>query len=194
MVALYFAFLFSLAKSGEDDEQSSAKSEIGKSTNAATTTAISEKSIEDCNKPSSITLPTIATSLSVASALVTGGSYVTKLILPPSTSSLPMISALTVLAATMSPKFFATLSETGTAIGVMFVQMFFACSGAAGSIRTVFEKAPSLFAFSACQIGIHFTALVAIGRGIFRLPSKELYLGKNQTIHYSLCTATKATR
>ena len=46
----------------------------------------------------------------------------------------------------------------------------------------VFEQAPSLFAFSALQIGIHFTTLMAIGRGIFRLPNRELYLASNANV------------
>ena len=92
------------------------------------------------------------------------------------------MSALTVAAATLFPAFFANLSETGTALGVVFVQMFFACSGAAGSLRMVFEKAPALFTFSALQIGIHFGTLMAIGRGMFQLPKRELYLASNANV------------
>jgi uncharacterized membrane protein len=209
VVALYFAFLFSIAKAGEEDDTSTPNTITETTTVTATATVtettitgatnteekakddddddetqqftISEVAVED-GKPSSITLPTLAISLSVASSLVTAGSFLTKVLLPAGTSSLPLISTLTVIAATAFPKFFAGLSETGTALGVIFVQMFFACSGAAGSIRMVLEKAPSLFAFSALQIGIHFATLMTIGRGIFKLPKRELYLASNANV------------
>jgi uncharacterized membrane protein len=193
VVALYFAFLFSISKSGENDstatESSTANTTTTDSPNDDTDgvedqkiATISEMAVEDETSPSTITLPTLAISVSVASTLVTAGSFLTKALLPAGTSSLPLISALTVVAATAFPTFFSKLSETGTALGVVFVQMFFACSGAAGSIRMVFEKAPSLFAFSALQIGIHFATLMAIGRGIFKLPKRELYLASNANV------------
>lgn len=207
VVALYFAFLFSIAKAGEDDNDTTTETTSTTVTATATVVTettipgatntednpkdddddeaqqftISEVAVED-GKPSSITLPTLAISLSVASSLVTAGTFMTKVLLPAGVSSLPLISTLTVIAATAFPKFFSSLSETGTALGVIFVQMFFACSGAAGSIRMVLEKAPSLFAFSALQIGIHFATLMAIGRGIFKLPKRELYLASNANV------------
>ena len=213
VVALYFAFLFSIAKAGDEDETTSVaasstamassstlSTDSSNDTTTTTTTTdgnatnndddkvqqatptISEMAVEDENTPSTITLPTIAISLSVASSLVTAGSYLTKVLLPTGTSSLPLISALTVMAATLCPTYFAKLSETGTALGVVFVQMFFACSGAAGSIRMVFEKAPALFAFSALQIGIHFGTLMTIGRWVLKLPKRELYLASNANV------------
>jgi len=211
VVALYFAFLFSIAKAGDEDETpavaassttmascSTLSTDSSKDTTTTTTNGnatnndddkvqqatptISEMAIEDENTPSTITLPTIAISLSVASSLVTAGSYLTKVLLPTGTSSLPLISALTVMAATLCPTYFAKLSETGTALGVVFVQMFFACSGAAGSIRMVFEKAPALFAFSALQIGIHFGTLMTVGRWVLQLPKRELYLASNANV------------
>ena len=45
-------------------------------------------------------------------------------------------------------------------MGVIFMQMFFAASGAAGSIRLVIQQAPSLFLFSFVQVGIHFVSLI----------------------------------
>lgn len=213
VVALYFAFLFSIAKAGDEDETTSVaasstamassstlSTDSSNDTTTTTTTTdgnatnndddkvqqatptISEMAVEDENTPSTITLPTIAISLSVASSLVTAGSYLTKVLLPTGTSSLPLISALTVMAATLCPTYFAKLSETGTALGVVFVQMFFACSGAAGSIRMVFEKAPALFAFSALQIGIHFGTLMTVGRWVLKLPKRELYLASNANV------------
>ncbi|CAJ1901937.1 unnamed protein product [Cylindrotheca closterium] len=175
VVALYFAFLFTISKAGMDDESSdSDEVEID-------TAQISEVAIED-TKNSSISLPSLLTSISVAATLVSCGQIATRAMLPAGTSSLPLISVLTVVAATVFPKFFSRLSETGTSLGVAFIQMFFAASGAAGSIRMVMEQAPSLFAFSALQIGVHFGTLMVIGKGIFRLPNRELYLASNANV------------
>jgi uncharacterized membrane protein len=186
VVALYFAFLFYIAIPGEGSSDPS--NAIAAETNSSWSddeeqiTTSAEMKMEDKNAVSTISLPSLFISLSVASSLVTVGSFLTKAILPAGTSSLPLISTLTVLAATAFPKFFARLSETGTVLGIIFVQMFFACSGAAGSIRMVFEQAPALFAFSTLQIGIHFGTLMAIGRLIFRLPNRELYLASNANV------------
>lgn len=99
----------------------------------------------------------------------------------------------TVSAATMFPKFFKELSFTGTTVGVIFMQMFFAASGAAGSIRLVWQKAPSLFLFSALQIAIHFISLIGIGRFIFKLNPNELYLASNACVGGPTTAAAMAT-
>jgi uncharacterized membrane protein len=178
VVALYFAFLFSIAKHGEPESVDSTVEEDP----IEPTPTIAELAVEQEQGSSSITLPTLAISVSVASTLVSVGRFLTKAILPAGTSSLPLISALTVVGATLFPKFFSRISETGTALGITFIQMFFATSGAAGSIRMVMQQAPSLFAFSALQIGVHFSILMAVGRGIFRLPQRELYLASNANV------------
>eukprot|EP00980_Cylindrotheca_fusiformis_P002147 scaffold481_cov208-Cylindrotheca_fusiformis.AAC.13 len=176
VVALYFAFLFSISKAGEPDEPKD-KGYTAQGDNAT----ISELAIEE-NRASTISLPSLMISISVASTLVSSGSLLTKSLLPAGTSSLPLISTLTVVAATMFPTFFSRISETGTALGVAFIQMFFAASGAAGSIKLVLQQAPSLFAFSALQIGVHFATLLGIGKLIFRLPNRELYLASNANV------------
>jgi uncharacterized membrane protein len=60
--------------------------------------------------------------------------------------------------------------------------MFFAASGVSGSIALVLQQAPTLFAFSALQITIHFAVLMAAGRWIFGLPKNELYLASNANV------------
>jgi uncharacterized membrane protein len=179
VVALYFAFLFYISKPGEPFDQVPEALEVLLSDSKAT---ISEFVVENQGASSSITLATLGISISVAASLVTSGVFATGLLLPAGTSSLPLISVLTVVAATIFPKFFSRISETGTALGVTFIQMFFAASGAAGSIRLVIQQAPALFAFSALQIGVHFATTMAIGRGLLRLPKRELYLASNANV------------
>ena len=60
--------------------------------------------------------------------------------------------------------------------------MFLAASGAAGSIKLVIESAPLLFLFAFVQISIHFISLMGLGKLIFRLRSRELYLASNANV------------
>jgi len=73
------------------------------------------------------------------------------------------------------------------------MQMFFAASGAAGSIALVLKSAPSLFLFSALQIALHFGSLMSIGKLIFKLKSKELYLASNANVGGPTTAAAMAT-
>lgn len=170
VVALYFALLFSLATEGEQG------SSIG------TNIDLEIRDPENVsNSGGNITMPSIAVSLAVASCLVTVGKIMTKVFFP-STSSLPLISIVTVVAASLFPNFFQRISFTGTSIGVIFMQMFFAASGAAGSIRLVMKQAPSLFIFSLLQVAIHFISLLGIGRVLLKMNVNELYLASNANV------------
>lgn len=178
VVALYFAFLFSIAKQGTPADAPPA--EDGKE--IVVTDPGDIGSADDGLDDSTITLSSLGMALSVASCLVTAGGILTNAILPAGTSSLPLTSVLTVLSATLFPSFFSSIRAAGTAVGITFIQMFFAASGAAGSIQLVLKSAPSLFFFSALQIGVHFATLMALGRGLFRLPPRELYLASNANV------------
>lgn len=129
-----------------------------------------------------MSLTSLGSSLCLASCLVTLGKMLTSAILPKGTSSLPLISMLTVTAATIYPKFFSSLVSSGAALGVLMMQMFFAVSGAAGSIGQVFQRAPSLFLFSALQIAVHFVCLNLIGRTALGLDRRDLYLASNANV------------
>lgn len=176
VVALYFATIFSLAIEGEEPSNSSSNAE---------TINLKDVESEGSGLPTTstndINLATLATSLTVSAGLVTCGKFVTKAIFP-GTSALPITSVLTVLAATIRPQFFMKIRNAGTALGILFIQLFFAASGAAGSIALVFQQAPALFAFSALQVSIHFAVLMTLGRGLFRLQPNELYLASNANV------------
>ena len=187
-VALYFAGLFALAGPAEADEHK------GSEQNAIVTTSnpnhddndddvkvVGELEFSITDQEAEISLSTIATAISVASVLVTVGGLLTKCLLP-GTSALPLTSMLTVVSATCFPRFFARIRSAGAALGIFGIQMFFAASGASGSIGQVLKQAPSLFLFSALQIGLHFGFLMMVGRGLFRLPARELYLASNANV------------
>ena len=179
VVAIYFSFLFYLAKTGETDESSNQKRKDKNSEVAV----IDPESIGDASPDggSGITLSSIGASLCLSSCLVTVGGMLTRRILP-GTSSLPLISLLTVASATMFPRFFSKLVPSGAALGVLIMQMFFAVSGAAGSIKQVFQQAPSLFLFSALQIAVHFACLLILGKLAFRLDTRDLFLASNANV------------
>jgi len=195
VVAIYFAVLFTLAgppivdPNSENDVNGTASDKVVPAdgefeyelnSDAAESTgsgAVTASNIED-----EITMSNLAIAASVASSLVTAGGLLTKAVLPAGTSSLPLTSVLTVAAATSFPKFFAGIRKAGTALGIICIQMFFASSGASGSIGLVLRQAPALFAFSALQIAIHFAVIIGLGRGLLRLPSRELYLSSNANI------------
>jgi len=188
VVALYFALLFSLAKEGEGSLPSmSSSTSVSISNGAEQQDGSNDLDLEVrdpenvSNSGGSITMPSIAISLAVASCLVTVGKIMTRAFFP-STSSLPLISIVTVMAASLFPKFFQSISFTGTSIGVIFMQMFFAASGAAGSIRLVMKQAPSLFLFSLLQVAIHFLSLISIGRFLLKMNVNELYLASNANV------------
>jgi len=185
VVALYFAFLFANSKEGEPDTSETTTTNSNTISDEIQTSALSvadPESVSDTDDAGAgISLSTLAISASVASTLVAAGRGLTKWLLP-GTSALPMISLLTVAAATARPKFFSRIRNAGTALGIVFIQMFFATSGAAGSLRLVLQQAPSLFLFSALQIGVHYVVLVLLGRGIFRLPFRELHLASNANV------------
>lgn len=175
VVALYFGLLFYLAKPGEG---------VG-TVDAALFDNNAPLDPEDVNAVSTndtISMSSLAISLTIASCLMTIGKILTKTMLPDGTSALPLISAATVIGATLFPRFFQELRSTGTAVGVIFMQMFFAASGAAGSIRLVMQSAPSLFLFSALQVAIHFLCLMGLGRIVFRLKANDLYLASNANV------------
>jgi uncharacterized membrane protein len=182
VVALYFAFLFAMSKEGDDE--SDATSQQQNSTTSSDIALVDPESVIDTSSDptASINLSTLAIAVSVASTLVAGGRELTRWLLPAGTSSLPLISMLTVVAATLRPAFFSRIRSAGTALGIVFIQMFFATSGAAGSLLLVMQQAPSLFVFSALQIAVHYLVLVAVGRGLFRLPIQELYLASNANV------------
>ena len=179
VVALYFAMLFAISKTGEPEGESQGEEQDGESKEAFATISDPENVESDSG---SFSLPTMMVAVATSSVLCTLGGILSKLLLPPGTSSLPLTSVLTVVAATINPKFFSKIRNAGNALGILFIQMFFAASGAAGSIRLVLQQAPSLFAFSALQIAIHFGFLVGVGRHIFRLQPRELYLASNANV------------
>lgn len=178
MVAIYFAFLFYLSTAGQAASGTANEDVMAKDPE---TTLSEEISLPSEEKRPPITTSSIAYSVATASCLVTIGSAITNAVCS-GLSDLVITSLLTVLAATAFPNWFRKLRASGTAVGILFLQMFFAASGAAGSLLLVLRRAPSLVAFSLLQLAVHFLVLVGVGRGALRLDLNELYLASNANV------------
>lgn len=181
VVALYFAMLFWLAGPADAISVDETTDKDTEDTFQVSDSELDMPATTKSEEDESINLSTLGVSLATSSVLVTLGSILTKRFLP-GTSSLPLTSALTVVAATVFPKFFVRIRKAGTAVGILCIQMFFAASGASGSIALVLQQAPQLFLFSTLQIAVHFGVLVGLGRGILRMRLRELYLSSNANV------------
>lgn len=203
VVALYFGFLFLISKSGMEDDEVEQQI-INEQEDEEKNVVIKDpEDLSSSDNNDNISLTSIGTSITIASLFVWLGKILTKIYFAssPSASPLPMISILTVCAATAFPNYFSSLRSSATAIGILFMQMFFAVSGSAGSISLVLKKAPSLFVFSFFQISFHFITLYLLGKTfnwliigkilnnnqnkkkkVKTIPMRELYLASNANV------------
>ena len=69
-------------------------------------------------------------------------------------------------------------SET---VFLLLFQIFFVAVGAAGSIETVLRTAPSLFLFSAIQIGVHLSLTMAAGK-LLGISRRDVLLASNANV------------
>lgn len=74
------------------------------------------------------------------------------------------------------------MTEAGGHLAVILMNLFFAVTGASGRIDKVLSTAPRLFLFSALQLLVHFLFLMGVGRGVLKLPLKELLLASNANV------------
>ncbi|GMI32791.1 hypothetical protein TrRE_jg9226 [Triparma retinervis] len=172
VVALYFVFLFSTSRGPRFE---------GKGAGVLDKMGLSSKGGGLLSNEKRVDLESISLALSVAAGFVWAGQCLTKLLLPAGVSSLPMLSFCTVVCSTMFPTFFGSLRGVGSCLGVLFIQMFFAGSGASGNLVEVVKNAPTLFLFSFTQIAMHWVFLVVGGR-VMHLGGRELYVASNANV------------
>lgn len=103
------------------------------------------------------------TEISLALTLSAFMCWLGRVLTPRGFSALPLISTLTVAGSTAFPRLFRKVSDAGAVMGILFIQLFFAATGAAGSVVEVVRNAPVLFLFSATQIALHYCVLMAVG-------------------------------
>ncbi|KAH7538091.1 hypothetical protein FEM48_Zijuj03G0162400 [Ziziphus jujuba var. spinosa] len=163
--AVYFTTLFAIA--------SKIPPEASASNDAAATDTQSEPSDK---------LPVFqtATAVAVSFAICKSGSYLTKYF-GIQGGSLPAITALVVILATIFPKPFAYLAPSGEAVALILMQIFFAVIGASGSIWSVLKTAPSIFVFALIQIAVHLVVILGLGK-LFRFDLKLLLIASNANV------------
>ncbi|KAL1552845.1 hypothetical protein AAHA92_13594 [Salvia divinorum] len=163
--ALYFATLFALA------------SKIPAESSASTADAELNGAKESGNN-----LPVLqtATSLAVSFIICKCGSLLTKYF-GIQGGSLPAITAIVVVLATIFPKLFAYLAPSGEAMALILMQVFFAVIGAKGSIISVMNTAPSIFLFCLVQIGVHLAIILGVGK-LLRFELKSLLIASNANV------------
>jgi len=203
IVALYFLFLFAVAAPSKDDFEVKKNIKIVKSevcplktagiipfsaeTNersavvdesSVTTIAPTEIASKIASAPEQITIASMASSLSVALVVVAMSEIFQHLY---GMNTILSASVITVLLATLFPTHVGSLSKSGSAIGTVFMQLFFAVTGAQGHITTVLRVAPGIFVHSFIQVAIHFLVAVQLGK-LFKLPFREIVLSSNANV------------
>lgn len=165
LCAVYFTTLFALA-SRIPAEPSSSTAEVG----------FDEKSASGNKLP---VLQT-ATALAVSFAICTSAGYVIKYF-GIQGGSLPVITAIVVVLATIFPDQFAYLAPSSESMALILMQVFFTVIGASGSIRNVISTAPSIFLFSLVQITVHLAFILGFGK-LFGFELRLLLIASNANV------------
>ena len=202
IVALYFLFLFAVAAPSKDDFEVTKNLKMVKTEVCPLKTAgIISSSTNDDEKvvtidPSITGAETYGTSKSTAAASdhvsiasITSSLSVAFVVVAISEifqqfygmNTILSASLITVLLATVFPTHIGSLSKSGSAIGTVFMQLFFAVTGAQGHITTVLKVAPGIFVHSFIQVAIHFLVAVQLGK-LFKLPFREIVLSSNANV------------
>ncbi|XP_039033052.1 uncharacterized membrane protein YjcL-like [Hibiscus syriacus] len=163
--AVYFTTLFALA--------SKVPPETSTSPGDAST---DEGSVSDGKFP----VLKIATAIAVSFAICKIGAYLTKYF-GIQGGSLPAVTAIVVILATVFPTNFSYLAPSGEAMAVILMQVFFTVVGASGNIWSVIKTAPSIFMFALVQISIHLALILGLGK-LFGFDLKLLLIASNANV------------
>ncbi|KAJ7974152.1 Keratin-associated protein (DUF819) [Quillaja saponaria] len=127
-------------------------------------------------------LPVLQTATALATSLLVckAASYLIKLFRIQG-GTLPVVTAIVVILATVFPKQFGNIAPAGDAIAVVLLQVFFAVVGASGSIWNVISTAPSIFMFALVQLTVHLIVVLGLGK-LLKLDLKLLLLASNANI------------
>ncbi|KAI7731966.1 hypothetical protein M8C21_008978 [Ambrosia artemisiifolia] len=121
-----------------------------------------------------------ATALAVSFAICKCGTHIVQL-LKIQGGTLPAITAIVVILATLLPKQIGYLAPAGDAVAAISIQVFFAVLGASGSVWNVMNVAPSIFIFAFIQVTVHLLVILGLGK-LLNFDLKVLLLGSNANI------------
>ncbi|CAM9868425.1 unnamed protein product, partial [Hapterophycus canaliculatus] len=167
VVSLYFIFLFWITKPEKKEEAAASASagtvaasakaspQQGAMASAAETTpeaAAEAAAASVAPPPLAVTKESISYALTAACALCLCGELLSKLAFGGRVSAIPLVTLATVAGATAAPSWVGRLGPVGAQLGVLLMQLFFAVTGAQGSLAVVMGTAPSLLVFSVVQV------------------------------------------
>lgn len=121
-----------------------------------------------------------ATAIAVSLAICKAGTFLTKY-LGIQGGSLPAITAVVVILATLFPTQFGKLAPSGEAMALILMQVFFTVVGAKGDIWSVINTAPSIFLFALVQITVHLAVILGLGK-LFGFDLKLLLIASNANV------------
>ncbi|KAJ0842559.1 hypothetical protein HanPSC8_Chr14g0643091 [Helianthus annuus] len=154
---------------------------IGSKLPAETSTA-SKDTVNNVNSGSGDKsgLQQTATALAVSFAICKCATHIVQMVKIQG-GSLPAITAIVVILATLLPKQIGNLASAGDAVAAISIQVFFAVLGASGSIWNVMRVAPSIFIFAFIQVTVHLVVILGLGK-LLKLDLKVLLLASNANI------------
>jgi len=133
----------------------------------------------------------ILASLTISVTLSVLGEAITTR-LPFRIGTIPIITLLSVTIASLFPRQSSGLSGSSSVLGALLMQLFFAATGASGSIRLVVQSAPAIILFSVVQLVVHLMLLLGLGKA-FRVKRKLLLLASNSNVGGPTTAAGMAT-
>lgn len=175
IVALYFLLLFVLARDVDYVAEEGKRGEGGEGGGGDVVGG------EDVGEGVGMRVVDMAAALSVSAAICCLGSWVAAVYLP-SLGAIPVITAIVVALATAFPRKLRPLCAAGGGLGIFIMQVFFAVTGASGSVVAVLRTAPALFAFSAVQIAVHLAVVLGVGRLGLRMRMEDLLVASNANV------------
>lgn len=185
IVALYFLLLFAIARRVVYKPRGRGITGADQSNREATLDSaddVKEAGIgEDASEAASIRIVDVSVAIALSGVLCTIGTALASSYVP-QLGPIPVITALVVVLASVFPRQLRPLCAAGSAVGILFMQIFFAAIGASGSIAAVIRTAPALFAFSAAQLAVHLAVVLILGRVVLKLKLEELLLASNANV------------
>lgn len=136
---------------------------------------------EESDVAAKVTVEEMGVALTISAAICYLGKMVTAW-LPISLGVLPTITIVSLVLSTLFPKLLGPFSRAGNAIGIFFMQIFFAATAASGSIIGVLKSAPLLFAFIVLHLALHLAILFGVGKYVLKLHPAEILVASNANV------------
>lgn len=139
------------------------------------------ESIENDGVDAPITIENAGIGLAISACMCFAGSRLAEHI-PFQLGVIPVITLIALFASSVFPRVFGRYATSGNAVGIFFMQIFFAATAASGSIAQVVQSAPILFAFIIVQLAVHISMLFGLGKGLFKFHRAELLIASNAAV------------